>query len=262
MLLLKRTLAALFVGAVFFCSFLFGGFLASLSKVSTTTKPTLDDRKFETIFSSTTERANNPQHSSEILIVLDAGHGGNDPGKVGVNGTLEKDINLCMVLKLRTLLEQEGYLVSLTRDSDDNLSTSSDSTKSCKISDMRNRVSMIEDCHPTFVISIHQNSYPDENVSGPQVFYYTDSTCGMKLASCLQDSLNTNTSTSGKREIAANDSYYILKKTPTPTVIVECGFLSNPYEESLLCDSNYQDELCHAIILGIKNYLNPSIPEP
>jgi N-acetylmuramoyl-L-alanine amidase len=191
--------------------------------------------------------------SAPICIVIDAGHGASDPGKVGINGALEKDINLSLALKLASLLENKGYSVVLTRDSDDILANSDASN--VKLEDMKNRVSVITDANAVLTVSIHQNSYADSSVSGPQVFYYKESTEGKEIASCIQDSLDETLNRTTSRGIKANDEYYLLRKTPTPTVIVECGFLSNPSEAELLCEDLYQAKLVRAIYLGICSYL-------
>jgi N-acetylmuramoyl-L-alanine amidase len=191
--------------------------------------------------------------SAPICIVIDAGHGASDPGKVGINGALEKDINLSLALKLATLLENKGYNVVLTRDSDDILADSDASN--VKLEDMKNRVSVITDANAVLTVSIHQNSYADSSVSGPQVFYYKESLEGKEIASCIQDSLDETLNRTASRGIKANDEYYLLRKTPTPTVIVECGFLSNPSEAELLCEELYQAKLVRAIYLGICSYL-------
>jgi len=201
---------------------------------------------------TSSEPDDTPTPTSPFCIVIDAGHGGADPGKVGVNNILEKDINLSIALLLAEKLESYGISIVLTRDSDVDLANGADNFKSA---DMRNRCQLITDATPIFTISIHQNSYPSENVTGAQVFYFTHSEDGKNLATILQNSLIKNVDPSNKRQPKANDSYYLLKKTPTPTVIVECGFLSSPEESALLCTDEYQKKLVDAIYLGILEYL-------
>ena len=118
------------------------------------------------------------------VVVIDAGHGGNDPGKVGINGQLEKDINLKIVQRLKEYLEAADVKVVLTRDSDQGLYNSGDSHK--KMADMRRRCEVIDEANPDLVVSIHQNSYHEEYVSGGQVFYYKTSEKGKYLAELLQ----------------------------------------------------------------------------
>lgn len=185
-------------------------------------------------------------------IVIDAGHGAKDPGKVGVNGVLEKDINLAIALKLAPMLKNKGYEVILTRDSDEILADSSASNK--KREDMVRRVKMIEEADPLLTISIHQNSFSNASVSGPQVFYYAESIQGKELAGIIQKSLDERLKPENPRKTKANNEYYLLKKTPTPTIIVECGFLSNAIEAELLNDEIYQDKIARAIYFGICDY--------
>ena len=191
--------------------------------------------------------------TQKLCIVIDAGHGGADPGKVGVNDALEKDINLSLALKLKKAFQNDDIEIILTRETDIGLYTPGSNNK--KVEDMQNRCKIIAEASPAFTISLHQNSYTTSDVKGAQVFYYGQSAMGKELAEIIQKSLITNVSPTNKRVAKANQSYYLLKKTPTPTVIVECGFLSNPEEASLLLTEEYQNKLVHAIYLGIMEYL-------
>ncbi len=190
-------------------------------------------------------------------VVIDAGHGGSDPGKVGINGSLEKDINLSIALILKQFLEANDVEVVLTRETDDGLYDDNASNK--KVQDMKQRVSIIEGTAPKVTVSIHQNSYPEEYVHGAQVFYYDTSVEGKKLAGIIQERLVEDIDPANKRQVKANDSYYLLKKTATPIVIVECGFLSNNQEAAKLADPLYQEKLAWAIHLGILQYLNNAV---
>lgn len=189
-----------------------------------------------------------------VCIVVDPGHGGNDPGKVGVTGVLEKDINLQVAVMLGEYLEKKGIDVVLTRETD--ISLAEEGASSTQVSDLKNRVEIIEKASPEMAVSIHQNSYTDSSVSGAQVFYYGQSTEGQRLAEAVQAGLIEILDSSNRREAKANESYYILKRTSVPTVIVECGFLSNPEEESLLQDEEYQNKIVEAIYQGIQTYLD------
>lgn len=189
----------------------------------------------------------------KTCIVIDAGHGANDPGKIGVNGASEKDINLSLALKLRTLLENKGIDIVMTRESDEILADSD--SNNVKREDMNNRVRLITESNPIFTISIHQNSYTSPSVCGPQVFYYQESLEGKQIAQYVQDRLDKTLEIAHSRGIKANSDYYLLKKTSTPTIIVECGFLSNPTEAELLCDELYQDKIVRSLYLGICDYL-------
>lgn len=187
------------------------------------------------------------------VIVIDAGHGGIDPGKVGVNNVLEKDINLKIAMLLKDKLEAEGFTVMLTRDADAGLYNESDSNK--KISDMKKRCEIISESNCLLTVSIHQNSYHEESVSGPQVFYYSGSKEGEELAREIQGKLVELLEPSKIRIEKANDSYYLLKNVSCPVVIVECGFLSNWNEATLLCDETYQEKIAQAVCEGIQNYI-------
>ena len=189
----------------------------------------------------------------KFTVVLDAGHGGVDPGKVGVNGCIESEINLEIVKKMASYLEGEGIDVVLTRTDENGLYDENASNK--KKSDMNKRCEMIEEIHPDLLISIHQNSYHSPSVHGAQVFYYDRSEEGKKLAETVQNSLVTSLVTEGKGRVAkANDSYYILLNVKCPAIIVECGFLSNPDEAKLLESDEYQEKVAKAIAEGIIKY--------
>jgi N-acetylmuramoyl-L-alanine amidase len=194
--------------------------------------------------------------AEQVCIVLDAGHGSSDPGKVGVNGALEKDINLAITLQLAKILENKGYKVVLTRDSDEILADKDAVNQ--KREDMVGRVKVIEEAQAALTISIHQNSFSNASVSGPQVFYYAESPQGKEIATALQASLDEILEPESPRATKANSEYYLLKKTPTPTVIVECGFLSNEREAELLSDELYQAKVARAIYFGLCKYLENS----
>ena len=194
--------------------------------------------------------------SSKPVIILDAGHGGRDPGKVSEGGTLEKDINLAIALKVNKLLSSHSVDVILTRDSDTDLATTDTGHK---MSDLKNRIDLIKKHTPTLVVSIHQNSYPDPSVIGAQCFYHKESEASRTLATLLQEQIISHTSQEKIREIKNNESYYILKESPATTAIVECGFLSSPEEEKLLLSEAYQNKLAWAIHLGILQYLKTAV---
>lgn len=186
-------------------------------------------------------------------VVIDAGHGGVDPGKVGVNQALEKDINLAVAKKVKRYLELSGVEVIMTREGEEGLYRPEDSNK--KVQDMKNRVALIDSSGADLAVSIHQNSYSQENIRGAQVFYYATSLHGREIAEMMQRTLAETLDKENHREAKANDSYYLLKKTQTPIIIAECGFLSNRKEAELLIDEAYQDRVAWAIHLGILRYM-------
>ena len=188
------------------------------------------------------------------LVVIDAGHGGFDPGKVGIDGQLEKDINLSIAKKLKAYLEASDVNVVMTRDTDTGLYQSGDSHK--KVSDMRRRCDIINEARPDLVVSIHQNSYHQEEINGGQVFYYKTSQNGKRLAEILQERFDYVLGEANRRVAKANDNYYLLLHVKEPIVIVECGFLSNRKEAKALESEDYQDRMAWTIHMGVMEYLN------
>ena len=188
-----------------------------------------------------------------ITILIDPGHGGDDPGKIGINGELEKDINLSISRKLAACLKANGYHVVMSRETDCMLSDPQVPNK--KTSDLSRRVQMMQESEADFVISIHQNSYPDNSIHGAQCFYYAGSDTGQELAGILQAALISLADPDNRRQAKSNDSYYIMKNSTCPVIIVECGFLSNADEALLLSDDQYQEKLALAITTGINQYV-------
>ncbi|MBA4699950.1 MAG: N-acetylmuramoyl-L-alanine amidase [Ruminococcus sp.] len=182
------------------------------------------------------------------VVVVDAGHGGFDSGKVGVNQALEKDLNLQIANKVKTMLEKQGIKVIMTRKDENSLASS-------KVEDMKTRVSIINQEKPSLAVSIHQNSYTQESIHGAQVFYFTHSKEGEKSAKVMQEALLA-ADPENTRQAKANDTYYMLKKTNSPVIIVECGFLSNKAEADKLTTEEYQNALTEAICKGVQDYLS------
>ena len=200
---------------------------------------------------------NGSGEKKKYIVCVDPGHGGTDPGKVGINGQLEKDINLAIAKKLKTYLEASDVTVVLTRDKDMGLYSSGDAHK--KMADMRKRCQLIEEVKPDLVISIHQNSYHEEAIRGGQVFYYKTSVRGKKLAQILQERFDYVLGDANKRQAKANDNYYLLLHVKEPISIAECGFLSNWEEAEKLETKEYQDRLAWTLHMGIMEYLNQEI---
>ena len=157
--------------------------------------------------------------NARFCVVIDAGHGGKDPGKIGINGAEEKEINLLIAGKLKKYLEANDVKVIMTRESDEGLYDADASNK--KVQDMKRRIAIIDETAPQITVSIHQNSYPEEYVHGAQVFFYTGSGEGQELAESVQRQLVEKVDPENKRQVKANDSYYLLKKTGVPIIIVE-----------------------------------------
>lgn len=195
---------------------------------------------------------NNENNQEKKIIVIDAGHGGFDPGKVGIHNEQEKEINLKIALKLKKVLEKNNFKVIMTREDDRGLYKEGDSNR--KRTDMQKRVEIVNTSGAMLAISIHQNSYPEESIKGAQVFYHGASEESKKIAGKIQEKIKETINDGNKRMEKANESYYMLKKTNCPIVIVECGFLSNGVEAQLLTDEAYQEKMACAIQLGIEAY--------
>lgn len=183
----------------------------------------------------------------EDLVVIDPGHGGMDGGKKGVNGVEEKEINLKVSLVLKEYLEADGIQVVMTRETEERIGSD-------QVSDLKARVAVMNEEKPALAVSIHQNSYHQENVRGAQVFYHSESEEGKRAAQIIQECFK-KLDPENTKEAKANNTYYILKKTEVPTVIAECGFLSNYEDAEMLADEEYQKEVARAIADGILQYM-------
>lgn len=195
--------------------------------------------------------------SVKKVILIDAGHGGYDGGAEGKTGIKEKDINLSISLKLRDRLKAEGFEVVMTREKDEALLDASNAKYSTKKSqDLANRCKIKKEVNPDLFISIHQNHFPQGQYYGSQVWYssYKESST---LAHLIQENLKIDLDKGNRRvEKPARDDYKILRKYDTmPSVLVECGFLSNYNEEVKLKDKEYQDLIAKSLTKSIKAYL-------
>lgn len=193
--------------------------------------------------------------ASGKIIVIDAGHGVPDEGAQSSNGTTEAETNLKIALKIQNLLEQSGCTVVLTR-SDENAIYDLDSKtlKQKKISDIKNRVKIGNESSADIFVSIHLNKIPQSQYDGWQTFYKEGSEEGAKLAKTIQENLNKTIQKENNRIAKTIDNIYIIKHVEIPITIVECGFLSNPEEEKLLLEDEYQNKLAWGIYNGIIDY--------
>ena len=182
------------------------------------------------------------------VIVLDAGHGGWDPGMVS-GKVEEKHINLSIAQKLQVFLEQGGATVIITRVDDSDLANN-------KSGDMNARRLIANTSHADIFVSIHQNSFASSSVRGAQTFYFNESDNSQKLATHIQERIKEFVDTSNKFKPRANSNYYVLKQTEMPAVLVECGFLTNHGERQKLTDEQYQEKMAWAIYLGIVDYFH------
>lgn len=185
-----------------------------------------------------------------ITIVLDAGHGGRDGGSIGVNGSIEKDLNLEYTLALRDKLVKAGYKVVLTRKNDEGLY--SPLAKNKKQSEMKERLRVIKQANPNLVISIHMNSFTDKSAYGAMTYYRKDDESGKNVADLIQNSLSTYCGARFKSGKIGD--YYVLNSNYYSAVLIECGFISNPEEERKLKTPEYRKKIVDAIYSGILLY--------
>ena len=190
---------------------------------------------------------------AQYTIVVDAGHGGKDGGAVGKETAVtESYLNLQYSLVLKNLCEQYGFKVVLTRSDMNGLYSPFASNK--KKSEMEKRKQIIENAHTDMVVAIHMNSYSSSQSRGAQVFYADGSENGQFLAEQVQTSLNKNIEYAKKT--AKVGDFYILNCTEKPSILIECGFLSNSEEEVLLQDENYMHDFCYNVLCGILLYFS------
>jgi len=185
-----------------------------------------------------------PARMPDTVLIIDAGHGGEDGGAVGTNGTIESHINLAVALRLSQLMDLYGAHSVLLRDSDISLhDTSCETLREKKVSDLHNRVSTIENTQNAILISIHQNTFQNPKYHGAQVFFREDEE-SVALAQTVQEQLKTALDPSNERvPTRIPNSVYLMNHITCPAILVECGFLSNPAEEQLLNSDAYQTKL-------------------
>lgn len=189
-----------------------------------------------------------------ITIVIDAGHGGRDGGSVGVNGTIEKEINLKYALTLKEKLVDSGYRVELTRRTDDGLYSETALNK--KMSDMRARFNIIQKTNPNLVISIHMNSFNSPTARGAITYYRNGDEASKRCADLVQASLNIYCEAPSAQGKVGD--YYILNCSYYTSILIECGFISNPEEEQLLNTDSYREKFIDAVYSGILLYFGNS----
>lgn len=187
-------------------------------------------------------------------ILVDAGHGGYDGGaRARDSGVWEKEINLAVAKQVEKALTQRGAAVFMTRTGDEDLCSSSrPANKTMKREDMENRVAMAVEAKVDMVLSIHMNEYRNRAQSGPQVFYRQGCDSGRLLAGTMQEALIARLQPKKHRAALAGD-YFILQ-LDVPSVLIECGFISNAAEEKLLLSGDYQEKLGEAIAEGVEEY--------
>lgn len=183
-------------------------------------------------------------------IVVDAGHGGIDGGATSCTGVLESGLNLQIALRLNDLLRFLGYETKMVRTTDTSIHTQGNTIAAQKVSDLKERVALVNGTENAVLISIHQNTYPDGRYSGAQVFY-ADDTVSHTLADHLQSAFRQTLNPGSKRQSKVSDGIYLMQNIDRPGVLIECGFLSNSTEEALLRDGDYQKKLSSVIASSI-----------
>lgn len=212
------------------------------------------------LFYLKTQAVASPNSSSINMptIIVDAGHGGEDGGTSSSSGILEKDINLAISKKLENLFSLAGIKVIMTRE-DDSLIYDSGLTKmrQKKVSDIHNRMRVIEENPNSIFLSIHQNYFQESKYNGAQVFYSKNSSQSSLIAEMIQNEIKAQLQPDNERKIKPSGSeIYLLYHAQSPSVMVECGFMSNPGEAQKLNDDSYQTKMAFAIYNAIISYLN------
>lgn len=186
-------------------------------------------------------------------VIIDAGHGGIDGGATSCTGILESTFNLQIAMKLNDLLHLLGYDTVMIRTTDTSIYTEGNSIAAQKVSDLKERVRIVNETENAILISIHQNTFSDSRYSGPQVFY-ADTQGSKGLAEQLQGKLNAALTADSKRACKKVESIYLLQNIQKPGVLIECGFLSNPAEEAKLREKSYQQELVAVIASSLAEF--------
>ncbi len=194
--------------------------------------------------------------SSFKTVIVDAGHGSPDGGTSASDGTLEKDLNLEIAVELNKILQSMGIETVMTRTDDFSIhDEGAETIRQKKISDIKNRLSIINNTDNAIFVSIHQNHYSSSKYNGTQVFYSKNNSLSKTLADCIRLSVITYLQPDNTREIKqCGTEIYLLYHAQAPAVMVECGFLSNYDDTEKLKDKNYQRRLAFTIALGIVDY--------
>lgn len=208
-------------------------------------------------FSNITARTASDEIDDQPTIVIDAGHGGEDGG-AEVDGVLEKDINLSIANKLSDILRLCGYRVTEIRDEDISVyEDGAESLRDKKVSDLKRRVKIVNESENNILVSIHQNKFENSTYSGAQIFYSTNHQNSRELAEDIRSAVVSLLQNDNTRELKpAGSDIYLLDHATVPAVIVECGFLSNDEERSLLIGDGYHSEMAYSIAMGVVEYLN------
>ncbi len=218
---------------------------------------------FSIFFSTILNKSNNDAINTSSIpvsshtVTIDAGHGIPDEGAQNENGLTEAGINLKIALKVQKLLEVSNCTVILTRSDENGIyDIDSKTLREMKVSDMKNRVKIGNSSDSDIFVSIHLNKIPQNQYYGWQTFYKRNSEEGKNLSNYIQENLNQSIQIENKRVPQIISGKYIIENLEIPTVIVECGFLSNPTEANLLTQNDYQDKIAWGIYCGIMDYFD------
>ena len=202
---------------------------------------------------------NNSPIPGRTCIVIDPGHGGIDGGASSCTGVLESQINLEIGLRLNDLLNFLGYRTKMVRTTDTSIYTEGNTIAAQKVSDLKQRVKLVNEQEDCILISIHQNTFSDSKYAGAQVFYAKDDT-SKTLASSLQAKLIETLNPQSNRKSKPSDGIYLMQNITKPGLLIECGFLTNPQEEALLRNATYQQKLCCVIATTLSEYFTSQGP--
>lgn len=195
--------------------------------------------------------------NSKLSVLVDAGHGEPDGGAVGISGVVEKDVNLAIAQRLAEVLEGRGAEVTMTRSGDSGLQDESAKTiREMKRSDMNKRKKIIKNSGADLFLSIHMNSFSDSSINGLHIFYDKEHPEIEELAKEIQEGISEITGASVHAVKTADERLFLMKNPPVPSILVECGFLSNPEEEKKLTDDAYQSKIAWAIADEVMEYYN------
>lgn len=201
--------------------------------------------------------------STNPVIVLDAGHGGLDSGAVGATGVLEKDVNLSIVLALRDMFEMSGFEVVLTRDEDISIyDPGVEGIRNQKLNDMDNRLEIIQKYPDSIFLCIHQNNFTDPKYFGGQMFYNNNNPQNRTLAQIMQNKFAQLQPGNGREIKLTGEELFLLKSNKNPSLMIECGFLSNPEEEQKLSTWEYQQKVAFTIYGGVMEFIDATAEKP
>lgn len=183
---------------------------------------------------------------NRTVIIIDAGHGGIDGGATSCTGIPESHINLQISLRLNDLVQLLGFETKMIRKTDTSVYTEGNTIAAQKVSDLKQRVKLVNETKNAVLVSVHQNTFLDSRYSGAQVFYANDNT-SRELAKVMQADLISNLNPGSKRQCKSSDGIYLMQNIQRPGVLIECGFLSNPEEEANLLTAEYQKQIASVV---------------